>query len=43
MAEVTNVFAVCPRVTGSNLGKDRKYFLVQFVLSLNSTLQNVDS
>jgi hypothetical protein len=38
MAELTKVSAVLPRELGSNLGKDRKYFLNLFVSHLNSNL-----
>jgi hypothetical protein len=35
MAELANVSVVHPRAPGSNLGTDRKYFLILFVSNLN--------
>jgi hypothetical protein len=42
VAEVSNASVVLPRDPGSNLGTDRKYFLVLLVSHLNSNLLTVE-
>jgi hypothetical protein len=43
MSELGNESVICPRDTGSNFSKDRKYFRILFVLHLNSNTLGVKS
>jgi hypothetical protein len=43
MAELVNASLIHPRDPGSNLGIDRKYVLILFVLHFISNLQGVNS
>jgi hypothetical protein len=43
MVELANAFVICPGDPGLNLGVDKNYFLILFVLHLNSNLKGVIS